>query len=437
MSNSHFPKTFSQSLQAKNVTSDNFEKSVQSSVRSNRPEKENSSIDDSTSTILAQPSVEWPISQPDDSDSEFVEQLSGSVKRKRSEEFIQGPTNIEAKNRKIAGSTKKTKTCDCDAIIDHLRETIINESTQKLELARDVNTKLEQTHKLLLLVNDILGVCQSGIAEVNSLVPGNLYFATSLSRCEYDVEAAKVHYAYMRRINDQDLLTKKNLALNNTLGSVIDKCNTTHDIIKRDVTPPSTQSTQARQSKPTAKVEADKKYLKFKKVQFSTPIKPSKIALSPSSSPIESNIEVPIPANIAATEQYVFANQEHATAHMKSNLSKFKKDSANKAGNKIDFTTFNISQEDVENSTIRPSRSTAPFVNFRMAVPKRSAPTTDSLKVETSQKNSESSKLSNEIDFDTWDFEKAAEEHEERFLARTIKKEAKKCFAKKRWTMNK
>ena len=316
-----------------------------------------------------------------------------------------------------------------------MRKTILLESTQKVEYARDVNIKLKQSHNLLLLINDILGVCQSGLTKVYCLVPEKAKFETSMSRCKNDIEAAKVHYAYMQRIHDQDLATKKIIALNDILGAVINKCNTTNQIIKRDVVVTSPPTT-VRQSIPTAQVEADKKYLKFKKVQFSTPIKPPKEVLSPSSSPIEANIEVPIPANIAATERYVFANQEHATGHLKSNLSKFKRNAANKTSNKLDFSTFNISQEDVENSTMRPSQSSTSFVNFKMVIPKSSAPITGSLRVEFSQKNSESTESLGDIDLDDWDFEKAAEEYEESFLARTIKKEAK-CFAKKRFEMDK
>ena len=85
------------------------DKSVQSFVRTDQPTKENTPVNESNSTILAQPSVEWSNSVRDDSDSEFVEQLSGSVKRKREEDFVQGPTNIEAKNRKLAIAPKKKK----------------------------------------------------------------------------------------------------------------------------------------------------------------------------------------------------------------------------------------------------------------------------------------------------------------------------------------
>ena len=362
------------------------------------------------STVLGQKSIEWPDVQSSESGSSGSESeevsvsVSISVKRKRSDDISQGPTNKEAKNRKLTASSKNSnKACNCDT--EALKDKIIAEQIEKIELARSLNQKLCQTKTIIHLVTDILGLCTSSISEVSDIAVKETKFATSMARCHMDVEAAKVHFNFVNNTNQLEASNKTSNILMEAFGKIIDKCQSGLQSVNSTGKPESNidaikqyydDFSEARSSQQTSTVTQEVEFPKTKKVRFqaSTPRKSSsKINLSPSSSTLEEFIEIPIESN-AKIEEFVFKNQDLATAHMNANLNNFKHFSKANATCDIDFSQFNVSQESADkNISCDPFQKLTDFQdlpkNYKPVL-QTQEPLQASLQVSTSQNDMDS-----------------------------------------------
>ena len=297
------------------------------------------------------------------------EGISGSVKRKRRDP--QGPTNAGPKTRKIVVAATKTGVpCNCTEkqAIEYYKNLVIEESLIKLTQAKQINAQLIQIGKLSQVVSSIGDYCSSGLNQVNNIASKPRPMAISLARCHNDAVLANIHNSYVNRITQVDQQQQKIQILMHTMGNIIESCGTGLQLVKPTTVRSSTRSqtkkiliTHPPQKKSTitsGNVSQTSKTEVETKIEIKTEVH-TEVDYS--------TIEIDLP-ELSADQQETWDHMKkrHSFAasekvRLEGNLFTFKERLAEKRSEEMDFTTFNISQENLENqnssSISKPSNS--------------------------------------------------------------------------------
>ena len=308
-----------------------------------------------------------------DSESEsstvIEEGLSGSIKRKHER---QGPTNIGPKTRKIViaapkNNNRRDSRSDEEAI-KYYKNLVIEESLVKLEQQRQINAQLVQIGNLTQVLHIIGGHCSAGLNDCQNIKQQPRPMAISLSRCHNDPVLANIHNSYVNRISQNDLKEKKITSLIQTLGAVINDCSTGLQLVKPTLVRSSTRSQTKKiliSHPPQKKTITEKDNIKTE-VEIKTEVQ--------TQTHVDySNIEIDLPDNLSLENKETWEHMKRRhqfaaseKARLEDDLIKFKIKLSEKSSEEMDFTTFNISQENAEdpNNATSSKPSNTSFKKF-------------------------------------------------------------------------
>ena len=299
--------------------------------------------------------------------STIVEEgISGSTKRKCRER--QGPTNTGSKSRKVIVAAVKTNEqrdarSDQEAI-EYYKNLVIEESLIKLEQAKQINVQLLQIGNLTEVIHRIGRDCSVGITQVESVTNKPRPMAISLSRCHNDPVLANIHNSYVNRITQVDQQNKKINLLMKTLGNIVNDCSSGLQLIK----PTLVRSSIRSHTKKILISHPPQKKLQKEKIETEIEIKTE---VQTQTHVDYSNIEIDLPENLSSEDKetwelmkrrHRFAASEKA--RLENDLLKFKNKLSEKRSEDMDFSTFNISQENIENQN-STSVSKPPNTSFK------------------------------------------------------------------------
>ena len=293
-----------------------------------------------------------PKNNPESESSTIIEEgLSGSIKRKCRER--QGPTNAGPKTRKvIIAAVKSNKQRDARSdkeAIEYYKNLVIEESLVKLEQAKQINVQLTQLGNLTEVIHKIGLNCSVGLTQVENITNKPRPMAISLSRCHNDPVLANIHNGYVNRISQVGQQNEKITYLMKTIGTIIDDCSSGLQLVKPTLVRSSTRS----QTKKIHISHPPQKKLEKGKIETEIEIKTE---VQTQTHVDYSNIEIDLPDNISSEDKetwelmkrrHRFAASEKA--RLENDLLKFKNKLSEKRSEDMDFSTFNISQENIEN----------------------------------------------------------------------------------------
>ena len=301
--------------------------------------------------------------------STIVEEVSPSVKRKRSSNDSlsqQGPTNIEAKNRKVVKQTKKGSVDRSEnEEIKFYQQKVINEKMISLNQQKKINSELLKVSALTGTIASVQENCQKGLFEANSLSVKYVPQHVSLSKCNNDPDHARIHNTYMNRISKMDHDAKKIEILSRTLKAVIDNCHDSllkivNDEFKPDCVTGSKK--QVRISAPSSTALYNKKFAKCTSKSVSFDDKNN----TETTVEVEKTIEIEIPVSKESQkdledwhhikQRYLIATADKLA--MDAKIEKFKKDFAGEQLEEVNFETFNLSQDSTKAQTSSSSKKT-------------------------------------------------------------------------------
>ena len=296
------------------------------------------------------------------------EGLSASIKRKHRER--QGPTNTGPKARKVVIAVPKNRrdSRSDEEAIQYYKDLVIEASLVKLEQQRQISAQLLQIGSLTQVLHTIGGHCSAGLNSCENIKQQPRPMAISLSRCHNDPVLANIHNGYVNRISQNDQKEKKITSLITTLGSIIHDCSAGLQLVKPTLVRSSTRS----QTKKILFSHPPKKKTTNEKINIQTEVE-IKTEVQTQTHVDYSNIEIDLPDNLSPDNKETWEHMKRRhrfaaseKARLENDLIKFKNKLAEKHSEEMDFTTFNISQENTEdqNNTSSSKPSNTSFKKF-------------------------------------------------------------------------
>ena len=309
-----------------------------------------------------------------ESSTVIEEGLSGSTKRKCHER--QGPSNIGPKSRKvIVAATKNNKKRDSRSdteAIEYYKNLVIEESLIKLEQQQQINRQLIQIGKITQVLHNIGGHCSAGLNECENIKQQPRPMAISLSRCHNDPTLANIHNSYVNRMSQNDQKNKKINTLMKTMGTIIQDCSSGLQIVSPTLVRSSTRS----QTKKIHISHPPQKKFVNEKDNIETTVE-IKTEVQTQTHVEYANIEIDLPDNLSSDDKETWEHMKRRhrfaaseKARLENDLFKFKDRLAEKRSEDIDFATFNISQENIENQNKKgkpPNNSFRKFLGVNLS----------------------------------------------------------------------